>query len=75
MGFDVLTGYPMSFLCAGNHDTTGTSVNNRGSLGYYWSRSSYSTTLAYSLYFHSSNVYPRNGDPKTNGLTVRCVAL
>ncbi len=41
----------MSFLRAGNHDPTGTTVNYRGGAGYYWSRSSYLTTGAYYLAF------------------------
>ena len=65
----------MRFLRAGDHDTTGTSVNNRGSLGHYWSKSSSSTTNAYYLDFDSSRVAPRRNYTKAYGLTVRCVAL
>ena len=74
-GFEKLTSSPMSFLHAGYHTTTGTSVSSRGSLGNYWSKSSSSTTNAYNLNFNSSNVNPRNNNTKANGLTVRCVAL
>ena len=66
----------MSFPLAGRHNTTGSSVGNRDNVGYYWSRSSYSTTNAYYLSFDSSYVYPRNNSlTKADGLTVRCVAL
>jgi len=74
-GFDVLTNYPMYFLRAGYHNLTSTGVYDRGSSGYYWSKSSYSTTHAYFLYFYSSNVHPRSNYPEAYGWTVRCVAL
>lgn len=42
--------------------------------GYYWSSTPYAATYAHYLYFSSMLVNPQNGNNKTNGFTVRCVA-
>ncbi len=51
----------------------GTSLYNRGSSGNYWSSSYISETLAYNLYFYSSNVNPANYDGRRCGFTARAV--
>ncbi len=51
----------------------GTSLYGRGSNGYYWSASFYSSTRAYYLYFNSSSVNPQNNNHRRYGLTVRPV--
>jgi len=51
----------------------GSSVNNAGSNGYYWSSTWNSTTNAYNMNFNSSNVWPQNNNNKNNGFAVRCV--
>ena len=51
----------------------GTSLNDRGTRGYYWSSSFYSATNAYRLYFNSSSVNPQNFYNRRYGFTVRPV--
>jgi uncharacterized protein (TIGR02145 family) len=51
----------------------GTSLNGRGTNGYYWSSSFYSTTYAYDLNFNSSSVNPQNDNGRRFGFTVRPV--
>jgi len=47
---------------------------NQGSYGYYWSSTVSTTTLAFRLYFSSSNVAPATTTDKGGGNSVRCVA-
>jgi uncharacterized protein (TIGR02145 family) len=51
----------------------GSSLDYRGSLGYYWSSSFYSATRAYYLDFNSSSVNPQLYNYRRYGLTVRPV--
>ena len=51
----------------------GTSLDNRGTGGYYWSASLYSQTDGYSLYFNSSGVNPADGYNRFRGFSVRAV--
>ena len=51
----------------------GTSLNNRGSYGYYWSGSWYSAYNAYGLYFNSSSVTPQSSSSRYVGISVRAV--
>ena len=52
------------------------SLYDQGSYGCYWSsRSNSSSSSAYDLNFYSSNVNPSNNYHRSNGLSVRCVAL
>ena len=51
----------------------GTSLYNRGSYGYYWSASLYSSAYGYSLYFYSSGVNPANYNDRYRGFSVRAV--
>lgn len=73
-GYAKLTAAPLSFALSGRHLNSGTTVNFRGSFGYYWSGTSYSTRNAYYLYFSSSNVYPQYNYDKRYGSAIRCVA-
>ena len=59
------------FACSGNG--TGTSWNNRGSNGYYWSSSFNSARNAYNLNFNSGGVTPQNNNNRYNGFAVRPV--
>lgn len=59
------------FPASGNYN--GTSLNNRGTNGNYWSASWNSQTNAYNLNFNSSSVNPQNNNNRRNGLTVRAV--
>ncbi len=65
--------YPNNFLYSGYVNSG--SVNGRGSSGYYWSSTAYSSSNAYGLYLYSTNVYPgtSNGN-KYGGSTIRCLA-
>ena len=51
----------------------GTSLDGRGSGGFYWSASLYSAAYGYDLSFNSSSVYPANGNSRFNGFSVRAV--
>ncbi len=51
----------------------GSSVNDAGSWGYYWSSTYYNTNNAYILNFNSGSVNPQTWDNKNNGFAVRCV--
>ena len=51
----------------------GTSLYNRGSLGYYWSSSRGSDSYACTLYFYSSNVGPQYYYYRNLGFSVRAV--
>ena len=70
-----LRSYPNNFVYSGR--VLSGSVDNRGSTGYYWSSTAYSSDSAYSLYFISSFVYPGRayGDNygKYRGWGIRCV--
>ncbi|MBQ3305909.1 hypothetical protein IJH02_00520 [Candidatus Saccharibacteria bacterium] len=61
-----------AFVLSGNRN--GSSTNNQGSNGNYWSSTANSSTNAYNLNLNSSSVNPQNNNNKYNGLTVRCVA-
>ena len=65
--------YPNNFVYSGN--VLGSSVNNRGANGNYWSSSAFSSYNAYYLYFYSSSVTPGtyNGI-KYRGRLARCVS-
>ena len=65
--------YPNNFVYSGG--VVGSSVYVRGSDGYYWSSSAYTSNLAYYLSFRSSNVSPGTySNIKYFGSMARCVA-
>ncbi len=51
----------------------GSSVNNAGSQGRYWSSTWLNNNNAYILNFNSGSVNPQNNSNKNNGFAVRCV--
>ena len=51
----------------------GTGLNYRGSNGYYWSASLYSSAGGYSLSFNSEGVDPANNSNRFGGFSVRAV--
>jgi len=68
---DVTAYSKLKLLLAGDRDRSNGSLTSIGNIGYYWS-SSVNGTLAYSLYFYSSNAtYDSNG--RSNGFSVRCI--
>ena len=65
--------FPNNFVYSGYWD--GSSANNRGGSGRYWSSTAGNTGNAYGLYFNSGRVYPgTDRDYKYYGYSVRCVA-
>jgi hypothetical protein len=66
-----INGNSIFFPASGYYN--GTSLNGRGSSGYYWSSSYYSATNAYILYFDSSSVDPANLSYRRLGFTARAV--
>ena len=66
-----INGAKIFFPAAGRGN--GTSLDLRGSDGYYWSSSLYSADYGYNLYVYSSGVGPQDYSGRCNGLTVRAV--
>ena len=68
-----ISAWPNNFLHSGY--VAGSSINYRGSEGYYWSSTAYNSSYAYHLRFSSLYVYPGgSGDFKSSGRTLRCIA-
>ncbi len=63
--------FPNNFLYSGYFN--GSSAFNRGSFGYYWSRSAYNNYYSYRLHLSSTNLYPSHSYNKYNGFSVRCL--
>ena len=63
----------LTLPAAGYRSSTLGALNNRGSIGYYWS-STEDGSSAYYLYFSSSNVSPASNRNRTVGFSVRCIA-
>lgn len=66
-----INGKSIFFPAAGYYN--GTSLNNRGSNGYYWSSSWISATGARDLGFDSSSVYPLDNSARRFGFSLRGV--
>ena len=66
-----VNGNIIFFPCSGNGG--GSSWSNRGSYGYYWSRSLHSAAYGRYLRFDSGGVYPQDGSNRFNGFPVRPV--
>ena len=64
---------PLDFVYTGVYSYSIGSLRNEGSIGYYWSRTAYSGTGAYGLYFNSSNVNPQYFITRGIGFALRCV--
>ena len=62
------------FPALGYRDNYDGSLGRVGSYGYYWSAVPYNTDYGCYLYFNSGNVYPRNGNGRSYGFSVRPVA-
>jgi len=70
-GSNALRKYPNNFVFAGRWN--GASAYYRGTYGYYWSSSVYTSNYAHGLGFYSTNVYPADNYDKRRGYSVRCV--
>ena len=66
-----INGNSIFFPAAGRGN--GTSLNNAGDSGFYWSRSIVQSANGYSLYFNSSNVFPQDSSSRFYGFSVRAV--
>ena len=66
-----INGNSIFFPASGYYD--GTTLNYRGSNGYYWSSSYISETYAYYMSFNSDGVYPANSSLRRYGFSVRAV--
>jgi hypothetical protein len=53
----------------------GTSVNNLGNKGYYWSSSSVNATYAYGVFIDDANLSPQDASHRTYGRGVRLVCV
>ena len=66
-----INGNSIFFPASGLYD--GTTLDNRGSGGFYWSSSIHAATGAYYLSFNSSGVYPAYNIHRRLGFSVRAV--
>lgn len=66
-----VNGNTLFFPAAGDYD--GTSINTRGSSGFYWPSTYFSATNARCLYFNGSNVIPQYNYSRRLGFPVRAV--
>ena len=66
-----INGNSIFFPASGYYN--GTTLSDRGSVGYYWSSSYISETDAYSMYFSSGGVYPADDHYRRYGFSVRAV--
>ena len=66
-----INGNSIFFPASGNR--SGTSLNYRGTRGYYWSASLNSQAYGCNLAFNASGVNPANNDTRFNGFSVRAV--
>ena len=66
-----INGNSIFFPASGYYN--GTSLDGRGSYGYYWSSSWYSEAYARLLHFYSTGVDPQSYDLRRYGFTVRAV--
>jgi uncharacterized protein (TIGR02145 family) len=70
---DIATGNSIFFPAAGYRYSYDGALNSAGEYGYYWSSTEGGSSLAYGLYFNSSNAGVNYGY-RTGGQSVRCVA-
>ena len=50
-------------------------VYNQGDYGYFWSSTVSNANYAYNLLLYGSDASPDHNDTKSNGFSVRCVAI
>ena len=64
---------PLSIPFTGYYYWSNGALNDRGSYGYFWSSTAYSTSNARSLDFGASLISPQSSGNKVYGFSVRCV--
>ena len=69
-----LRSIPLSFVRSGRYYYNTSTPYSRGSRGLFWSSRALSTSRAYHLYFHSTDVSPQSDSYKGDGQSLRCVA-
>ena len=69
-----MTRAPLSFVRGGRYNYSDGSLNDRGSLGYYWETSVYAASLAYRLSFNSTGLLPQYNGNLGYGFSLRCLA-
>ncbi|MBQ3469679.1 hypothetical protein IJH16_01770 [Candidatus Saccharibacteria bacterium] len=72
--FTIARRYPLSYVFSGNYYWGGGYLGNQGSLGYWWSTTALSDSLAYHLRMNSSDLGPQYGNNKAHGFSLRCVS-
>ena len=72
-GSTKLRSSPLGFAYTGYYYTSG-SLRVETTLGYFWSRTAFGSSLAYYLYFRSSSVSPQDLGVRGNGRSLRCTA-
>ena len=72
-GSTKLRSAPLNFAYTGYYNTSG-SLNSATTYGYFWSRTAYSSSVAYLLYFYSSVVNPQYNYARGTGRPLRCTA-
>ena len=70
--FNKLRSNPYYFMRSGYID--GGTLYSPGVLGYYWSSTVSSSTIAYLLYFNGTDIYPARNSYRHQGRSARCVA-
>ncbi|MBQ8996506.1 hypothetical protein IJ095_00545, partial [Candidatus Saccharibacteria bacterium] len=69
-----LRSAPLSIPYTGRYNWANANLDNRGSAGFFWSRTANSQPNARYLFFYGSSVSPQDSYQKVYGFTVRCVA-
>ncbi|MBR3204103.1 hypothetical protein IKF81_00255 [Candidatus Saccharibacteria bacterium] len=64
---------PLSLVYSGHYYWVHGNLYYRGSNGYFWSSTPYSTAGARNLDFRSTRLIPQTGGTKISGLAIRCV--
>ena len=57
---------------SGHRQQSNADISGVGSIGYYWSSTSYNVNSAYNLYILSSRINPQYNNYRSNGFSVRC---
>ncbi|MBR3204529.1 hypothetical protein IKF81_02505 [Candidatus Saccharibacteria bacterium] len=64
---------PLSLVYSGYYFWLSGNLDNRGSVGRFWSSTPFSSASAYYLVFDSARLIPQYGGSMPFGLTIRCV--
>ena len=73
-GSTKLRSSPLDFAYTGYYNYTSGSLSSETTVGYFWSRTAYSSASAHYLSFNSSLVVPQGNSSRGLGLPLRCTA-